>query len=111
MKQQWQYFIASLVAATFGAVAAQSRITVDPSVSLQQFEGGGTSICWWGNLEGSASAAYRNKIAEILVDPDSGLGFTVFRYNIGGGDQPGHDHMRAGGAIQGYKPTESKKKK
>jgi O-glycosyl hydrolase len=84
-----------------------SRIIVDPAVTHQEFEGWGTSLCWWANLEGSGSVVYRNKIAEILVDPDSGLGFTHFRYNIGGGDQPEHDHMRTGGAIPGYKPAET----
>jgi O-glycosyl hydrolase len=88
------------------SVTGQTKITVDPAVTHQLFEGWGTSLCWWANLEGSGSAAYRDKIADILIDPDSGLGFTIFRYNIGGGDQPGHNHMRNGGAIPGYKPVE-----
>ncbi|MBN2189546.1 MAG: hypothetical protein JW699_08825 [Chitinispirillaceae bacterium] len=87
--------------------AGQTRITVDPAVTYQRFEGWGTSLCWWANIEGSGSAAYRERIADVLTDPDSGLGFTLFRYNIGGGDQPGHDHMRTGGDIPGYKPAES----
>jgi O-glycosyl hydrolase len=85
----------------------QTIIKVDPADTVQRFEGWGTSLCWWANLEGSGSAAYRDKIAETLIDPDSGLGFTIFRYNIGGGDQPGHNHMRSGGAIPGFKPTET----
>ncbi len=87
---------------------AQIRITVDPEVVYQQnFEGWGTSICWWGELEGNGSAEYRKKIADVLIDPDSGLGFNIFRYNIGGGDQSGHNHMRPGGAIPGYKPSQA----
>ncbi|MBN2037018.1 MAG: hypothetical protein JW768_09780 [Chitinispirillaceae bacterium] len=97
------YLLPFAVLSVFG----QTRITVDPGVPYQTFEGWGTSICWWGNMEGSGSVAYRNKIADVLIDSDSGLGFTHFRYNIGGGDQPGHNHMRVGGAIPGYKPTES----
>jgi len=85
----------------------QTIITVDPAITFQFFEGWGTSLCWWANTEGSGSAAYRDRIAEVLMDPDSGLGYTIFRYNIGGGDQPGHNHMRTGGAIPGYKPTET----
>jgi O-glycosyl hydrolase len=85
----------------------QTRISVDPAVMYQRFEGWGTSLCWWANTEGAGSLEYRNKIADVLIDPDSGLGFTIFRYNIGGGDQPGHNHMRTGGAIPGYRPADT----
>jgi O-glycosyl hydrolase len=88
-------------------VHGQTRISVNPAVTYQRFEGWGTSLCWWANTEGSGSVEYRNKIADILIDPDSGLGFTIFRYNIGGGDQPGHNHMRTGGAIPGYKSADT----
>jgi O-glycosyl hydrolase len=89
------------------SVIGQTRISVDPAVTYQRFEGWGTSLCWWANTEGAGSVEYRNKIADVLIDPDSGLGFTIFRYNIGGGDQPGHNHMRTGGAIPGYKPADT----
>lgn len=84
-----------------------ATVVVDPAVTYQYFEGWGTSLCWWANLEGAYSAAYRDRVADVLMDPDSGLGYNIFRYNIGGGDQPGHNHMRTGGAIPGYKPTEA----
>ena len=101
-------FLSGCLIATYTiSAASQTKITVDPATIHQRFEGWGTSLCWWANLEGSGSAEYRDKIADILIDPDSGLGFTIFRYNIGGGDQPGHNHMRTGGAIPGYKPTET----
>ncbi len=86
---------------------SQTRITIDPANTCQFFEGWGTSLCWWANTEGSGSAAYRDRIADVLMDPDSGLGYNIFRYNIGGGDQPGHNHMRTGGAVPGYKPSET----
>ncbi|MBN1130897.1 MAG: hypothetical protein JXA71_18050 [Chitinispirillaceae bacterium] len=107
MKKRLLFWTGLFLAMAAFPAAGQTRIIVNPNVTHQPFEGWGTSICWWGNLEGSGSVAYRNKIADILIDPDSGLGFTHFRYNIGGGDQPGHNHMRTGGAIPGYKPTEA----
>ena len=99
---------ASTLIFTIGmSLPGQTRISVDPAVTYQRFEGWGTSLCWWANTEGAGSVEYRNKIADVLIDPDSGLGFTIFRYNIGGGDQPGHNHMRTGGAIPGYKPADT----
>lgn len=32
------------------------------------------------------------------------LGLTIARYNIGGGDFPGHSHMRPDAQMEGYKP-------
>ncbi len=39
------------------------------------------------------------------MNPDTGLGFTCFRYNIGGGENPTHTHIPAGRLVPGYKPT------
>ncbi len=87
---------------SFGAA-----VVVDPGVVHQKFEGWGTSLCWWAHQEGGGSQAYLNRIAEVLVDPDSGLGYSIFRYNIGGGDQPGHTDIATDRAVAGYKPTET----
>jgi len=35
----------------------------------------------------------------------SGLGYNVFRYNIGGGENPAHDHMREYGDMPGFQPS------
>ncbi len=82
-------------------------VTVDPTVKYQTFEGWGTSLCWWAHQEGGGSQAYLNRIADVLMDPDSGLGYSIFRYNIGGGDQPGHTDIKADRAVPGYKPAEN----
>ncbi len=48
-----------------------------------------------------------NEISQWITSPDE-LNMNVFRYNIGGGDNPAHSHMRKDGAdIPGYKPTEN----
>ncbi|CAG8754794.1 12801_t:CDS:2, partial [Dentiscutata heterogama] len=36
-----------------------------------------------------------------------GLGLNVIRYNIGGGDNPAHNHMRIGGDVPGFWPCEN----
>ncbi|KAF0460401.1 glycoside hydrolase family 30 [Gigaspora margarita] len=39
--------------------------------------------------------------------PASGLGLNVIRYNIGGGDNPSHHHMRFGGDVPGFRSCEN----
>ncbi len=88
---------------------AQTKVIVDPGKKYQVFEGWGTSLCWWAVKAGAWSEANRSKLLGAIADPDTGLGYTIFRYNIGGGDQPGHNHLDKGdgGAnVPGYKPTE-----
>lgn len=67
------------------------RYVVAPAQKLQINEGWGSSICWWGNKCGEWSEATVNKMIDWLVSP-SGLNMNVFRYNIGGGDDPENAH-------------------
>ena len=97
------------VAAFSVAVSAQTKVVVDPGKKYQVFEGWGSSLCWWAVKAGAWSEENRSKLIGAIADPDTGLGYTIFRYNIGGGDQPGHNHLDKGdgGAnVPGYKPTE-----
>jgi O-glycosyl hydrolase len=87
--------------------AAQTLVAPDPARSRQSFEGWGVSLCWWANGVGRWEPVNRRRVATLIADPDSGLGYTLFRYNIGGGDAPGHDHMRAYGDVPGYKTAEA----
>ena len=56
------------------------------------FEGWGTSLCWWANRIGY-SDTLAQKAAELLFNAETGLGMNIARYNIGGGDDPSHDHI------------------
>lgn len=97
------------LAGLFAPAHAQTKVVVDPGKKYQVFEGWGTSLCWWAVKAGAWSEANRSKLLGAIADPDTGLGYTIFRYNIGGGDQPGHNHLTKGdgGAnVPGYKPTE-----
>lgn len=66
------------------------------------FEGWGSSLCWWANRIG-----YDDELAEIAAeafcDPEKGLGLNILRYNIGGGDDPAHDHItRTDSVMPGF---------
>jgi len=86
---------------------AQTVVNLDPAETRQEFEGWGSSLCWWGNQVGRWSDANLSALVGKITDPDTGLGYSLFRYNIGGGDQPGHSHLAQFKALPGYKPTEA----
>ena len=54
---------------------------------LGEFEGWGTSLCWWANRIGY-SDAMTEKAAEVFFS-DKGLDMNIGRYNVGGGDHVG----------------------
>ena len=57
-----------------------------------KFEGWGTSLCWWANRIGY-SDVLAQQAAELLFNAETGLGMNIARYNIGGGDDPSHNHI------------------
>ncbi|HAG12331.1 MAG TPA: alpha-L-arabinofuranosidase [Ruminococcus sp.] len=65
------------------------------------FEGWGTSLCWWANRVG-----YSDSLAQQTADVfygDNGLRLNIARFNIGGGDDPSHDHItRTDSNMPGY---------
>ncbi|GHA77542.1 RICIN domain-containing protein [Streptomyces termitum] len=74
----------------------------DPSYQQQPFQGWGTALAWFANVTGGWPDAQRDALADALYGAD-GLGFTIARYNIGGGDSPETTpYMRAGGAVPGW---------
>lgn len=95
-------FLTVLVFQSPNKTYAATNVTIDPNTTYQTIEGWGSSICWWGNQIGSWSPDNRNKLIEKIVSTTDGLAYNIFRYNIGGGDAPGHNHMRNFGAIEGY---------
>lgn len=65
------------------------------------FQGWGTSLCWWANRVGY-SDSLSEQAAELFFG-DSGLRMNIARYNIGGGDDPSHDHItRTDSNMPGY---------
>ena len=87
-------------------LSSPKTITVTPSVRHQQFEGWGGSLCWWAHIMGAYSTEKVDSICNWITHPTEGLNMNLFRFNIGGGDAPGHNHMRTdGGDMPGYKAS------
>lgn len=55
------------------------------------FKGWGTSLCWWANRVGYSEKITRD--SGRLFFSEEGLGMNIMRYNIGGGDDPTHNHI------------------
>ncbi|HEX8893643.1 MAG TPA: glycoside hydrolase [Terriglobales bacterium] len=79
----------------------------------QTFRGWGMSLAWEANdLYGGGrqpaqikDPTMQSQYMDLLYgDPATRLtlGFNIVRYNIGGGDDPGHTHMRPDAQMEGY---------
>ncbi len=81
---------------------SQTIAVVNPSLVLvDNFQGWGTSICWWGNVVGGY--ANRNTYASLAF---SELKLNVVRYNIGGGENPHLTNtMQFRARMPGFEPT------
>jgi O-glycosyl hydrolase len=90
---------------TVTASPGTTLVKINTAVRHQTFEGWGTSLCWWANHVGGWSATGRNAVVAAVVDPAAGLGFNIFRYNIGGGENPAHDHMGQYREMPGFEPS------
>jgi len=81
--------------------AAATRLIAPRPGNESAFDGWGTSLCWFGNAVGRWSDPRRNEVADALFSP-AGLGLTVVRYNIGGGENPEHRHMPWFRQMEGF---------
>lgn len=77
---------------------------VNPFVVRQHFDGWGVSLCWWAGQCGKWSDSKIDEIISWLVSP-TGLNYSHFRYNIGGGDDPENrnctpHHMGSGKGLR-----------
>lgn len=81
-------------------------ITINPLVRHQSLDGWGGSLCWWANVMGGYSDEKIKMLCDWITNPKTGLNMNIFRFNIGGGDHPSHNHLRTdGGAMPGYKDS------
>ncbi|MBV8747570.1 MAG: RICIN domain-containing protein [Xanthobacteraceae bacterium] len=85
------------------------------ALPAQTFRGWGMSLAWEANdLYGGGRQPAKIKDPKqqdaymdlLYGDPATRLtlGFNIARYNIGGGDDPAHTHMRADAQMEGYQP-------
>lgn len=81
------------------STTAQSAVPTDTmTISIKPyeqptdpFEGWGVSLCWWANVCGHWEESRLDSLVDWLVSPN-GLNFRIFRYNIGGGEDPESRH-------------------
>lgn len=76
------------------AESIQVKVSADNAVRTNdcRWEGWGTSLCWWANRIGYNDVLVQ-KAAELFFDSEKGLGLNIMRYNVGGGDDPQHNHI------------------
>ena len=98
---------AGMVLLSYHVGYGQTKVQVGPDEPHQAFEGWGTSLCWWAHDLGGWRDGALDSLTTLVADTERGLGMTLFRYNIGGGEQPGHNHLRADADVPGWKPTEA----
>ncbi|MDR3194960.1 MAG: glycoside hydrolase [Tannerella sp.] len=98
-------FLSSCVRETGDAVS------IDPERRQQTLEGWGSSLCWWAGQVGNWDEQTVDEILDLIVSPDK-LNMNIFRYNIGGGDDPSHldGHMTTHGKgkrceMEGFKSS------
>ena len=90
------------------AAPAGTLVRLNPAVASPfnngEFQGWGTSLCWWANRLGY-SEALTQQAAQAFFS-EEGLGLDIARYNLGGGDNPMHDHItRSDSAVPGVWDT------
>jgi O-glycosyl hydrolase len=86
---------------------SQETAKIDIYKKYQKFEGWGVSLSWWANIVGREFTDQQiDTLCNWLTDPNE-LDMNIFRFNIGGGDNPTHHHMRLDAQMPGYKPEEN----
>lgn len=93
------------MASVRGAEIATTQITIDLHDVGEPFVGWGTSLAWWAHGVGDWPDEQLDRLVHRIVDPKDGLGLNVFRYNIGGGDAPGHNHLQRTMDVPGFKAS------
>ena len=95
--------IAVLLLAAPVSVRADYTATVNPSsVLVTNYQGWGSSLCWWANVVGSYSN--RTNYVDLAFTQ---LKLNIVRYNIGGGQNPAITVPNQGyrTMMQGFEPT------
>ena len=79
-----------------------TTVWLDPSDPSEPFQGWGTALAWFGHATGGWPDPVRQRLADLLYGSD-GLGLTIARYNIGGGDGLETErYLRPGADVPGW---------
>ncbi|MGG1636088.1 S-layer homology domain-containing protein [Paenibacillus sp. NRS-1760] len=112
-KMMLSYLAFSLVGSMFvglpnavSAAPSATEIKLSPHKMKKVWDGWGTSLIWFANATGGwENEQAKNDLVDALYGKE-GLNYNIARYNIGGGDDPTHNHMREGADIQGFSTEE-----
>ena len=108
MKLLFKYFTFILFCFGFKSINAQTNVIINPKIEYQTIEGWGVSLAWWANLAGGMPESSMNELASYAVND---LNFNVFRFNIGGGENPncteGNHFRKDGGLMPGYRSKQN----
>lgn len=70
------------------------EIKIERSKAYETFTGFGASGAWWAQIVGGwthtdeqSGMAVRDRISQLLYDPQKGIGLNIYRYNIGAGSK------------------------
>lgn len=83
------FCLLALLSAVSMPVRADETACIDISAKHQQIEGWGASLCWWASELGKWDDKTIDEVVGFVTSPDK-LNMNLFRYNIGGGDDPSH---------------------
>lgn len=76
-------------------------VRLDPATASPfhngEFQGWGTSLCWWANRLGRSDALTRQAVDAFFSE--NGLSLDIARYNLGGGDDPAHNHITRSDSV------------
>lgn len=86
-----RYFFYIAASKTDPVPTQSQNYVLSPLARRQRNEGWGVSLCWWAGQCGKWSDSKINQLVDWLVSPN-GLNYNIFRYNIGGGDDPKNAH-------------------
>lgn len=104
------YYKKLAVAEPYKPLPKPQTVIVNPNQKHQIIEGWGSSLCWWAAQVGQWEPSRMDSIIRLFVSPD-GANMNIFRYNIGGGDNPEHigGHMLKGkgkrAEMEGFKAS------
>ncbi len=82
----WFLLIPLIVSPSNGQAQNVTTITLHSAETRQTIEGFGASGAWWAQVIGGWSDENRQRIIDLLFNPITGIGLTIYRYNIGGGE-------------------------
>ena len=100
--------VISILFAASAVAGEEITVKIDKRERWQTIEGWGSSLCWWAHMCGRWDEDRVDKLLDLITSKD-GLNMNIFRYNIGGGDDPSHigGHMVEGkgkrAEMEGFK--------